>query len=262
MKIKTTHQSVLTFLFHEILVNGLDNSGFQRKSAKPYKHDLHLFTEYLNVIYDLKESVASDFYDFSKNRLFLTFDDGGKSNLIASNILEQFDFRGIFFVSTDFLNKKYFLTTADLKMLQSRGHLIGSHSHTHPNIFRNLTYREMLNEWKVSKKILEEILENEVLHCSVPGGDANKQVYESALEAGYKFIFDSEPITNIRVFGNALVIGRICPKNHIEPQMIRLWINEKGLMKLRLTRSIKNTLKKIAKPIYTFNRKFDIHEED
>jgi hypothetical protein len=120
----------------------------------------------------------------------------------------------------------------------------------------------MLNEWKVSKKILEEILENEVLHCSVPGGDANKQVYESALEAGYKFIFDSEPITNIRVFGNAQVIGRICPKNHIEPQMIRLWINEKGLMKLRLTRSIKNTLKKIAKPIYTFNRKFDIHEED
>ena len=61
----------------------------------------------------------------------------------------------------------------DIRDLAKRGHQIGSHSHTHPNVFRNQSIDQMRYEWSTSKNILEDILGEEVLICSVPGGDVD-----------------------------------------------------------------------------------------
>lgn len=244
-------KKVFTLLLHEILFNGIDDSGFQRKGAARYKHDNEVFYKYLEVIHQANKEVNSDFMNIKNDAIYITFDDGGISNLRAAEILDEFSYKAIFFITTNYINREYFVSENDIRHLRQRGHYLGAHSHTHPNIFRNLSYRRMLLEWKQSKSILENILDEEVLHCSIPGGDSNDKVYESAVESGFKYIFDSEPVLQIRSYGQAVILGRYCPKKNVHPKRIGRWLNEDGLWRIQLERSIMNYLKLLLKPIYT-----------
>ena len=54
--------------------------------------------------------------------------------------------------------RKLFLSKKDLANLNSLGHTIGLHSHSHPTRLENLSYEEQKNEYKKNSQILSEVL--------------------------------------------------------------------------------------------------------
>ncbi len=241
----------LTFLYHDV-VNNPSDSGFQRDSAKNYKHNVIEFYNNIDIIVRKRDNIIKvDNIDSFKNATLLTFDDGGKSALLIAKYLEKFDLRGHFFITTSLIGDKYFLTEAEIRDLHKRGHIIGSHSHSHPNVFSSLSYELMKYEWSTSKSILEEILETEVKYCSIPGGDANKDSYLAAQESGYEIVFDSEPVTELRRLKNLIIIGRVCPKAGTGYKRIEGYCDFKGIKKQYYLRKIKVAIKFIIFPIYS-----------
>ena len=63
----------------------------------------------------------------------ITFDDGGVSALqTTADLLEKYGWRGVFFVTTDRIGTPTFLNADHVRELHRRGHVIGSHSCSHP----------------------------------------------------------------------------------------------------------------------------------
>lgn len=235
----------LSLLYHEV-IDDYSESGFQNKDNLAYMHKREVFERHVEIF---KRNIQSN--SLIDNYL-LTFDDGGKSNLKSAQILEKNDLKGIYFITTNKINSIGFLSSEEVLQLYQSGHVVGSHSHTHPMIFRSLSYSEMLEEWRVSKDILENIVGKTIEYCSIPGGDADAKTYESAAEVGFKFIFDSEPIIEERFVHNAKIFGRFSIKAQTTDAGLVDLLNLNSLKKLQRNRKIKSTIKKIIFPIHQY----------
>lgn len=242
---------VATFLYHEV-TDDPSFSGFQRKSALPYKHGNSEFKDNLEEI--SKAAICPslvndiDFYLFQKH-LLLTFDDGGKSAMNIADSIENYNWKGHFFVTTSMIGTDTFLSKKDIIDLHQRGHVIGSHSHTHPDIFYDLSYSQMLEEWQISVDILSEIIQTEVTCASIPGGEMNFNSQLSAQEVGMNYLFTSEPTLVPWKLKNLICLGRVCPKKGTALNKVNNFANHKGFFKEKSMRMIKNQIKKIYFPV-------------
>ena len=139
----------------------------------------------------------------------ITFDDGGVSYYtLAADRLERRGWRGHCFVSTDFIGTPGFLDAAQIRELDARGHVIGSHSASHPTRFSACAFERMVEEWSRSRRVLEDLLGRAVQVASVPGGYFSASVARAAAEAGITSLFTSEPITTISQQSACALIGR------------------------------------------------------
>src|SRR5207253_1636582 len=102
-------------------------SGFQRAGALPFKHTVAGFARDLDAITGAPSAprLVTDIDLSAPGRhLLLTFDDGGKSALHIGDVLRARGWRGHFFIVTNLLGGRTFLTAADIRHLRSCGHLI------------------------------------------------------------------------------------------------------------------------------------------
>ncbi len=142
-------------------------------------------------------------------RLLLTFDDGGASAFgPIADLLETRGWRGHVFVTTDYLGAPGFLDAAQLRELHRRGHVIGSHSCSHPKRMSACSRAQLRDEWRRSCAVLADVLGEAVTAASVPGGYHSRAVAETAAEAGVRVLFTSEPTTRAHTVGGCLVLGR------------------------------------------------------
>lgn len=258
----TNNFKFLTFLYHDV-VDKPSDSGFQRKSALPYKHKITEFQDNIDIIVsDSKPIISINELYLHNKAILLTFDDGGKSAILIADYLEKYNLKGHFFITTSLIGDKYFLKEHEVLELHQRGHIIGSHSHSHPNVFSSITYEEMMKEWSQSKCILEKIVKCNINSCSIPGGDANKNAYYSAKECGYKFIFNSEITTKPRRIEDVVILGRICPKQGTNYESIKGFIKFKGIRKEVILRLTKKIAKIILYPIYSKIYNARIHKTE
>ena len=242
--------SVLTY--HEVTDDPY-SSGFQRESALPYKHGTLEFERHLEQI--LRASITPTLahsIDFSlpQRHIMLTFDDGGCSAMHIADEIEKRDWKGHFFVITNRIGKNNFLSKRDILDLYSRGHTVGSHSHTHPDIFYSLSREEMINEWKVSCDILSQIIQKPIFMASIPGGDMNLISQTTASAAGIKYLFTSEPTLTPWLIDELICIGRVCPKKGISLESIKDFTEFKGFHKQMFVRRTKQLTKKVIYPLY------------
>ena len=187
-------------MYHDIYRQTLDESGFQQESASQYKIQADIFEEHV-------KAVTQYCKEHPKVEVEFTFDDGGVSFLtLAAPILEKYGLRGIFFISTAYLNTPQFLATEQLDEVAKRGHRIGSHSHTHP-MLTDLSENEITKEWTKSVDILRPFTTDDMT-ASIPNGDGNAVVMDKALKAGIERLYTSIPTTKITYFENMQVLGR------------------------------------------------------
>jgi peptidoglycan/xylan/chitin deacetylase (PgdA/CDA1 family) len=236
---------VAGFGYHDV-TDEPASSGFQRKGAVPYKLGVELFRQHLDRISAMALTPARvDDIDLSRpgRHLLLTFDDGGKSAVAIGEELSRRGWNGHFFVTTARIGSRTFLTAAEIRALRDAGHLIGSHSHTHPDIYRDLTPERMLVEWRQSCDILAQILGEPCRAGAVPGGDISGAVLRSAGLSGLRYLFTSEPCLNPELVRGCWVLGRCCAKASTSPDEIEQLARFQTWTSKLLTRRIKGLLR-------------------
>lgn len=191
-------------------------SGFQRDGAVRYKLGTEQFQSHLDRIAEGPHAPSLvTGIDLARpgRHVLLTFDDGGKSALTIGDQLSRLGWRGHFFVTTSLIGRRTFLDAGEIRQLRTAGHLVGSHSHTHPDIYRELDPGRMVVEWRQSSDILAQITGEQCMAAAVPGGEISGQVLRSAGASGLRYLFTSEPWLTPRIVGGCWILGRYCAKS-------------------------------------------------
>jgi peptidoglycan/xylan/chitin deacetylase (PgdA/CDA1 family) len=206
-------------MYHDVVENGdFESSGFPGEGAHVYKLRREDFARHLDAIAAAGAGVVT-VKELSESPVLLTFDDGGVSfHHPIAELLEGRGWRGHFFVTTDRIGTPGFLSESELCELHRRGHVIGSHSRSHPTRMAALSRAELDREWRESLARLSGLVGERVKVASVPGGYYSRAVAESAAAAGIEVLFTSEPTSQADQVNGCLVLGRYVIQRGMEPE--------------------------------------------
>lgn len=249
---ETQNTPIIGLMFHDV-TDSPQTTGFLQPSAQRYKHSTAQFESYLQVVEDSRLPVlpSAEFRTTQTSTLF-TFDDGGASAMIAADILQRRNWRGTFLVTTDLIDTPGFLTRRQIVELHQRGHVIGSHSCSHPDIFRNLNRDEKYYQWHNSCRALEDIVGEAITTASVPGGDMDTATIEEAGRTGITSLFTSEWSVTPWQHAGVTCFGRAWMLRSTTPQTLSRWLHHPrlGLLPERGVRIAKRTVKTLMAPVY------------
>ena len=209
-------RGLVTLMLHDVYETSPEESGFPGPAAARYKLRRPTFEAQLEA---LKVARADDpvllTHDVPPTRgdralsFAITADDGGISYYtIMADRLEALGWRGHCFVATDWIGRPGFLDKRQLRELRGRGHVIGSHSASHPSRFSACGWPRLIREWEDSCRLLADVLGEDVTVASVPGGYFSSEVARAARQAGLRVLFTSEPSTRLVHRRGLLVAGR------------------------------------------------------
>lgn len=207
-------------MYHDVVpAHDPECSGFSGAGSNVYKLSTVAFDAHLDALAQAFSGAPRVLTGaeplLTRVPLMLTFDDGGVSAIDAiAPRLEARGWRGHFFVTTDRIGTRGFLTAAQIRELHARGHAIGSHSHTHPVIMTALPAREVRHEWRTSIARLADILGQPTRIAAVPGGYTNHLIACIAAEEGIRFLFTSEPRVRLVRVRDSQLLGRFTVKNN------------------------------------------------
>jgi len=214
----------VTLLFHDVVPEGQwASSGFQGGHADVYKMDCADFRRHLAAMRQILPGPPTTGPELlvrpsAEHPVLITFDDGGVSAaLYIADILDEIGWKGHFLVTAGRIGTPGFVDRAQIQDLRRRGHIIGSHSYTHPTRMANCPVAQLDDEWQRSVLALSEILGESIPVASVPGGYYSRQVAVAAARAGIKLLFNSEPVTRSLTVEGCLVLGRFTVKRGHPP---------------------------------------------
>ena len=251
-QLQSLSSPVVSLMFHDITDHPL-SSGFRQPTAQRYKHTTEQFRNYLDVVHQSQLPVGdvTSLRD-RQTQVFFTFDDGGAAAMTAADQLERYNWRGLFFITTDLIGTTGFLNRDQIRELADRGHIIGSHSCSHPDVFRNLDRQSMLKEWSKSRDSLQQLMGRAVTFASVPGGDIDRATIQTASEAGLTDVFTSEPSPHRWQIETTTCYGRMMMVNSTRPNTLKRWLDfpKLGPLPERTVRATKSSVKRILGPAY------------
>ncbi|MEM1584443.1 MAG: polysaccharide deacetylase family protein [Nitrososphaerota archaeon] len=221
-KFKLKFPIIVILLYHSIT---------DKESSDRYTLPTSIFYEqmkYLNEnfkiirVCDLKSMLSSGCHN--ENIACVTFDDGRLDNYeVALPILERYNIKATFFIVTNFVGKPVpmnftrrteFMSWEHIIELSDKGHEIGSHSISHPNLL-NLPLDTTRREIMMSKKKIEENIAGEVMSFAYPYGKYNEVIKKEVKLAGYE--------NAVIVCGKNISVKRIdwlaLPRIEIKPNM-------------------------------------------
>ncbi len=200
--------------YHDILDQGLHARTDGSRHDGRYRLDRVHFAAHIESIWQNADRSAVRVIHRARQwqreiPIFLTFDDGATSSYtIVAGELEKRGWRGHFFVTTDWTGTPGFLNKSEIRELHARGHVIGSHSCTHPARMSKLSWDQLLREWTDSCAILSDILREPVVTASVADGYYSRKVGKAAAAAGVQVLFTSEPSAKVAIVDGCMILGR------------------------------------------------------
>lgn len=249
------HQTAPALMYHDIVAAGHeDGSGFPGRDAALYKVTPDRFEEHLSAVCEVRrpesERCQPAHLGPRTSRLapVLTFDDGGVSAMAAADALERHGLAGHFFVTGRYIGAPGFLDARQICELHARGHVVGSHSWSHPLRMGHCSRAQLADEWTWSCAALADILGSRVTIASVPGGDFAPAVAEAACAAGIQRLFTSEPSARPRIACGLVLQGRFTVNRWTTAQTVRGLVDGTWLARSRqvLTWNAKKLSKRLA----------------
>jgi peptidoglycan/xylan/chitin deacetylase (PgdA/CDA1 family) len=246
MAMKTT-----ALLYHDVVPQlRYETSGFQGADANIYKLDRDEFHRHMRRIAAVASAppVAVTSADFAgaRRHLLLTFDDGGVSAIEhTAAVLAEFGWHGHFFMTAGEIGTPGFLAEAQMRALRRQGHVIGSHSWTHPLRMAALSAAQLDREWRDSTERLSDILGEPVTTASIPGGYYSRAVAAAAAAAGIRVLFTSEPVTRTAMVDGCMVVGRFSVQQGVSEDWVAAVVANRPLP--RAKRYFEWTGKKLLK---------------
>lgn len=203
-----------TLTYHDVVHGPTDVSGLETPGARSYKLDWSTFREHLDRLAqrNIGPPVRADHViegTAPDPAWALTFDDGGTSAVEVADELARRGWHGHFLVMTSRIATPGFVDQAGIRRIASQGHVIGTHSVSHPNLAALASPEAMLEEWRASAAVLSELVDAPVIVGSVPGGWYSHDVGRAAAAAGLKLLFTSEPVREVSRIDGCLVVGRL-----------------------------------------------------
>ncbi len=200
----------VTLLYHDVVEAGSPHSsGFTGADADAYKLAWPEFDRHLRVLADIGRapSLVTASYHLA-DEFMLTFDDGGISAQRIARALEQRGWPGHFFATVDYIGTPGFMDAARIRTLTEAGHVVGSHSCSHPLRMARQSGSQLHEEWHRSVATLSDIVGSPVITASIPGGAYSRQVAVAAAAEGIRWLFTSEPTTRVGEVDGCFVVGR------------------------------------------------------
>ena len=200
--------------YHDVVEELATAEDLLRRCPSRYTLDRRSFQNHLNAILNQTPQPVVRTINQSKNwvdevPIFLTFDDGAiGSYTCAADELELRNWRGHFFVTSSWIGRPGFMNPAQIRELHKRGHIIGTHTHSHPARMSSLSWENLKQEWSLSSRILSDILGEPVKVGSVADGYYSRKVGKSAASAGIEVLFNSEPVKGVTTLDGSLIVGR------------------------------------------------------
>jgi len=248
-------------MYHDGVEPGeADASGFPGGAAARYKLDVAEFDTHLEALAAGGPHFAA-VTDASSvaaaGHGMLTFDDGGKSAVAVAAALSRRGMVGHFLITTARIGQPGFVSAEEVVALHAAGHVVGSHSHTHPAEISRLSLAELQREWRQSVDILSGLLGVPVTVASVPGGFYSPQVAQAAAAAGVRYLFTSEPTVRTHVVDGCLILGRYTLWRGMPAQRALALALGSGVARQRqwLAWNLKKPLKRWARPLYRWVRR-------
>ena len=208
---------VITLLYHDVVPEGCpEASGFLIPGANRYKLTETEFQRHLDAIARASARPPWNVMNVLGQHqgpipLLITFDDGGLSAYSPiADMLGERGWIGHFLITTNFIGSAGFVTAAQIRELRRQGHVIGSHSCSHPERMSACSAKQLREEWRRSTAVLAEILGESVTVASIPAGYYSEEVARAADECGISALFSSEPQTRAWMIGGCTVFGRYC----------------------------------------------------
>lgn len=206
--------SALYFCFKKVLLFLFNMSSNQRCVVLYYHSVLNKEKEefirqinYLSEKYCFVSLNSLNTITSKKNLISITFDDGLSS--IFTNALPELIKRKIpatVFIpaakigsypnweqkNQEICFEDKILNRDEIKELSGLGIEIGSHTLNHTDL-RNVTIEKAIEEFQLSKSLLEEITGKKIVSFSFPYGSYNDELINLALDCGYHFVYTTEP---------------------------------------------------------------------
>lgn len=161
-------------------------------------NDCSVYTIEPNCFFDIIEKVKESICDINSIKnggVLITFDDGFESVfLVVLPFMERMNLPFTCYITTNFLNQPGYLSNDQLRRLsESKLCTIGSHMVSHRRT-REMTPREVVEEWINSKSEIESIIGKEIHHAALPYGSILTCSFFSincALKNGYRTVADT-----------------------------------------------------------------------
>lgn len=233
---------ICTLMYHDVYDVSNQESGFNIDSNYPYKLKVSDFESQISAIsrYIKKNSISSEY-------VRLSFDDGGISfYTLIMPIIEKYGFKGYFYIATEYIGQKGFLTEPMIKEMSDRGHYIGGHSHTHRQRMNDLPYNVLKEDWKMCIDTLTRILGKPCTIASLPNGFTSDSILKVLMELGIKELYSSEPSEDLVNEGLMEIRGRYGIRNTMSVEdVLAVTFSESRKCKIRRKKAILNFAKKI-----------------
>lgn len=186
-----------------------------------------------------------------------SWDDGHPLDIRLARLLRSYNLAGTFYVPMKCYDRAV-MSRKQIRTIHQMRMEIGSHTHSHSNLLK-LQERELLKEMRLSKRILEDMIEEPVLSFCYPLGKFNRAVRTCAIEAGYKII------RTIKSFRTEISFDKfdmpVCFQFFYHPHKVHLWRemkekNLKGIMKWFLLWNAETDLIKLSNLMFNHVLKF------
>ena len=235
-------KQLITLLFHDVYRHSAKESGFAGAGADRYKMPVESFKAQISSVLAVRNDapILVNSQSVQPRRLVpfaISVDDGGLSyHAIIAPLLEQQGWLGHCLVTTGQIGQPGFLHKQHIRELHAAGHLIGTHSVSHPAGFSACSWDKLVMEWVQSKQVLEDIIGEQIIAGSVPGGAYSRNVALAAREAGLEILMTSEPQIQAHDVNGCQVMGRFTLRRNSPPNLAgklvcieRKWRNRQWL---------------------------------
>jgi peptidoglycan/xylan/chitin deacetylase (PgdA/CDA1 family) len=213
-------------MYHDVVDSiAHESSGFPGTDAALYKLDPRQFAAHLSALATVLSRppwTVDELSDAAKGEtpFMITFDDGGVSaHTCIADQLEARGWRGHFFVTAGRIGAYGFLNPDQIRDLRRRGHIVGSHSFSHPLRMAQLSREDLVGEWNKSTTILSDIVGEKVTVASIPGGQYAPKIADAASQAGIRSLFSSEPVTRLLKIDLCTIYGRYTIQRWTPPRV-------------------------------------------
>jgi hypothetical protein len=218
---------VITIGFHDVVDSPSSARPIAPGHSTVYTIDRRRFRTCLEEIRKATADTAvhwvrneAELSALSRQPVLLTFDDGSVGMYDwAAPALEALGWRGHFFITTAWIGRPGFLDREQIVDLHRRGHVIGSHSLSHPERMSHLSWEELMGEWSASCATLAEIIGGPVPVASVPGGYCSRRVHRTAAACGVRLLFTSAPPISTSMEDGCLALGRFAVRSSTAPHL-------------------------------------------